>query len=178
MYMFASFLRLTPSIQRRYDAKCYQQCPNTVSSKRYQLGQQRLKTNLLLHVHLLVVVLVLAGDDRRPPLVVVEVSRDRLFDAVGKLRLRQPAQLVVDLRRVDGVAHVVALAVSDVGRLNAFWVEVFEFFRHFIDLVFGNEQRFFIDDNHTFTHSLAIQVKLPSQFGKVEIHRRKKSPEC
>ena len=54
------------------------------------------------------------------------------------------------------------------------WVEVFEFFRHFIDLVFGDEQRCFIDGNHTFTHSLAIQVKLPSQFGKVEIYRRKK----
>ena len=37
------------------------------------------------------------------------------MDAVGELGLRQPAQLVVDLGGIDGVAHVVALAVRDVG---------------------------------------------------------------
>lgn len=51
---------------------------------------------------------------------------------------------------------------------NLHWVEVFEFFRHFIDLVFGDEQRFFIDGNHTFTHSLAIQVKLLASLGRLK----------
>ena len=58
---------------------------------------------------------VLAGDDGLPPRLIVEVPLDRLLNAVGKLRLRQPAELGVDFRRVDGVAHVVALAVSDKG---------------------------------------------------------------
>lgn len=40
---------------------------------------------------------------------------DRLLNAVGELSVRQPAELGVDLGRVDRVAHVVALAVSDEG---------------------------------------------------------------
>ena len=58
---------------------------------------------------------VLAGDDGLPPGLVVEVPLDGLLDAVGEFGLRQPAELGVDLGRVDGVAHVVPLAVGDKG---------------------------------------------------------------
>lgn len=65
-------------------------------------------------VHALVVGLVVAADDAHPPVAVLEVPLDRLLDAVLEFRLRLPAELRVDLRRVDGVAAVVALAVGDV----------------------------------------------------------------
>ena len=58
---------------------------------------------------------VLAGDDCLPPRLVVQIPLDRLLDAVGELGLRQPAELGVNLRRVDGVAHIVTLAVGDEG---------------------------------------------------------------
>ena len=38
-----------------------------------------------------------------------------LFDAVLELGLGQPDELVVDLRRVDGIAHIMALPVRDKG---------------------------------------------------------------
>lgn len=65
-------------------------------------------------VHALVVGLVVAADDAHPPVAVLEVPLDRLLDAVLKFRLRLPAELRVDLRRVNGVAAVVAFAVGDV----------------------------------------------------------------
>ena len=49
-----------------------------------------------------------------PPILVLEIPFDRLLDAVLELRLRLPAEFRVDLRRVDSVAAVVALAVGDV----------------------------------------------------------------
>ena len=65
-------------------------------------------------VHALVVGLVIAAYDAHPPVTVLEVPLDRLLDAVLEFRLRLPAELRVDFRRVDGVAAVVALAVGDV----------------------------------------------------------------
>ena len=65
-------------------------------------------------VHALVVGLVVAADDAHPPVAMLEVPFDRLLDAVLELRLRLPAEFRVDLRRVDGIAAVVALAVGDV----------------------------------------------------------------
>ena len=69
----------------------------------------------MIPVHLLVVILVFAADDLFPPAAVVQVPPNCPLDTVGKLRLGQPAQLIVDLRRVDGVAQVVALAVGHEG---------------------------------------------------------------
>ena len=69
---------------------------------------------LFLAVHILVIMLIVTIDDMLPPILMLEVPLDRLFDAVLELRLRRPAEFRVDLRRVDGVAAVVALAVSDV----------------------------------------------------------------
>ena len=71
--------------------------------------------DLSIPIHPFIVVLVFPVDDVLPPVAVGQIPVDGLVDAVGKLRLRQPAQLVVDLGGVDGVAHIVALAVGDVG---------------------------------------------------------------
>ena len=65
-------------------------------------------------VHALVVGLVVAADDAHPPVAVLEVPLDRLLDAVLEFRLRLPAEFRVDFRRIDSVAAIVALAVSDV----------------------------------------------------------------
>ena len=69
---------------------------------------------LFLAVHILVIMLIVTIDDMLPPILMLEVPLDRLLDAVLELRLRLPAELRMDLRRVNGVAAVVALAVSDV----------------------------------------------------------------
>ena len=69
---------------------------------------------LFLAVHILVIMLIVTIDDMLPPILMLEVPLDSLLDAVLKLRLRLPAEFRVDLRRVDGVAAVVSLAVGDV----------------------------------------------------------------
>lgn len=66
-----------------------------------------------LTVHALVVVLVVTGEDVLPPGLIVQIPLNGLLDAVSKLGLRQPAQLVVNLGGVDGVAHIVTLAVGN-----------------------------------------------------------------
>ena len=66
-------------------------------------------------VHLLVVLLVLAGGDAVHPLLVVEVPAHGLLDALLELEARLPAELALQLAAVDGVAHVVPLAVGHVG---------------------------------------------------------------
>ena len=65
-------------------------------------------------VHLLVVILILAGDDGLPPFLVVQIPLDGLLDAVGKHGLRQSAQFIVNLGGVDGITHIVTLTVGDV----------------------------------------------------------------
>ena len=57
--------------------------------------------------------LILTADDRFPPFSVVKIPLYRLFDAVLELRFRQPAQLIVDFRWIDGVAHIMPFAVAD-----------------------------------------------------------------
>src|SRR3546814_1829255 len=51
--------------------------------------------------------------DRRPPPAIVEIPVDRLREPAGKALLRPPAQLALDLRRVDRVAPVVPRPVGD-----------------------------------------------------------------
>ena len=70
--------------------------------------------NGALVVHALIIRLVIAADDAHPPVAVLKIPLNRLLDAVFELRLRLPAEFVVNLRRVDGVAAVMALAVRDV----------------------------------------------------------------
>ena len=69
---------------------------------------------LTVTVHLFVVLLIFAAYDVLPPVLIVEVPLDGLADPVLKLCLRQPAELVVDLRRVDSVTLVVSLSVRNV----------------------------------------------------------------
>ena len=58
---------------------------------------------------------VLAGNDGFPPRFVVQVPLDRLLDAVGKFRLRQPAELGVDSGGLDRVAVILVIEpVADV----------------------------------------------------------------
>ncbi len=58
--------------------------------------------------------MVLPADDLLPPGAVVQIPADGLDDAVCEFCLRQPAKLSVDLCGVDGIAHIMALAVCDV----------------------------------------------------------------
>ena len=81
----------------------------------HQFDCEDLLYPLPIPVHPLIIVLVLTGNDVLPLLAVVQIPLDGLLDAVGELGLRQPAQLIVALRRIDGIAHIVALAVGDVG---------------------------------------------------------------
>ena len=69
---------------------------------------------LFLAIHIFIVMLIVTIDDMLPPVLVLKIPLDRLLDAVLELRLRLPAEFRVDLRRVDGVAAVVAFAVGDV----------------------------------------------------------------
>lgn len=64
-----------------------------------------------MRIHPLIVVLVHPGDDRLPPTLVIEIPCDRLFDAIGKSRLWKPSQFVVDLRRINSIAHIMTLAI-------------------------------------------------------------------
>ena len=66
-------------------------------------------------VHFFIVVLIFTGNDILPPLLIVQIPLNGLFDTVCKLCFRQPAQFVVDLGRVDGITHIVALTVGDIG---------------------------------------------------------------
>ena len=66
-------------------------------------------------VHFLIVISVFPADNSLPPLAVIKVPLNRFLDSVLKLSLRQPTKLCVDFGRVNGVAHIVPLAVGDVG---------------------------------------------------------------
>ena len=44
-----------------------------------------------------------------------QIPVDGLVNTIGEFCLRQPPQLVVNLGGIDGVAHIVSLAVGDVG---------------------------------------------------------------
>ncbi len=59
-------------------------------------------------IHLLVVLLILAGSDVVHPFLVVEIPADGLFDTFFKLQARFPTKFSLELAAVDGVAHVVA----------------------------------------------------------------------
>ena len=75
-------------------------------------------------VHFFIVVLIFAGNNVLPPLLIFQIPLNGLFDSVCKLCLRQPAQFVVDLGRVDGITHIVALTVSDIGN-QTLWLAQF-----------------------------------------------------
>lgn len=76
-------------------------------------------------IHFLIVVLVLSAYDSLPPLAVVEVPFNRLLYPVFKLCFGEPAELGMYLRRVNGISHIVTLAVGDVGDEGFRFAELF-----------------------------------------------------
>ena len=64
-------------------------------------------------IHFFVVVPVFAADYLFPPVTVVKIPFYRFFDSVGEFGFGQPAEFVVDLRGVDGIAHIVSFSVGN-----------------------------------------------------------------
>src|SRR3954470_19219672 len=67
-----------------------------------------------LAVLLFVVLAVLAGADRAPPVLVVAVPLHGPLEALVEVDLRLPAELLLQLRRGERVTAVVAKAIGDV----------------------------------------------------------------
>ena len=65
-------------------------------------------------IHFCIIVLILSRNDRLPPLTVIQIPLDCLLDTIGKLCLRKPSKLTVDLCWIDRITHIVALTVSDI----------------------------------------------------------------
>lgn len=65
-------------------------------------------------IHLLIILLVIAGSNVVEPGLIVEVPLDGLLDAFLKLEAGFPSELALQFAGVDGVAQVVAFAVGDV----------------------------------------------------------------
>ena len=70
---------------------------------------------LPIFIHLLIIPLILPARYILHPSLVLQVPFHGLFDAFLELQAWFPAQFAFQLRRVDGVTEVVALAVSYVG---------------------------------------------------------------
>ena len=70
-------------------------------------------TSIPAFIHLLIILLVFPGNDGLPPIFVIQIPLDGLFDAVGEFCFRQPAQFFVDFRRINGVAAVMAFTVRN-----------------------------------------------------------------
>ena len=71
--------------------------------------------HLPVSVHFFVILFVVAARDVVEPFLVVEVPAHRLLDAFLELEAWFPAQLLLELGRVDRVAGIVAQAVCDIG---------------------------------------------------------------
>ena len=71
--------------------------------------------HLTVPVHFFVILLVVAARDVVKPFLVVEVPAHRLLDAFLELQRRFPAQFLLELGGVDGIAGIVAQAVRHVG---------------------------------------------------------------
>ena len=65
-------------------------------------------------VHFFVILLVVAAGDVVQPFLVIEVPAHRLLDAFFELEARFPAQFLLELGRIDGVAGVVAKAIRHI----------------------------------------------------------------
>lgn len=66
-------------------------------------------------VHVVVIFLVVAGGDVVHPVLIVEIPADGLLDAFLELERGLPTEFALEFAGIDGVAHVVAEAVGDVG---------------------------------------------------------------
>ena len=66
-------------------------------------------------IHVLVILLVVAAGDVVQPFLVVEVPAHRLLDAFLELQGRLPAQFLLELGGINGIAGIVTQAVRDIG---------------------------------------------------------------
>lgn len=66
-------------------------------------------------IHRVIILLVVTARYVVHPFLVVQVPAYRLLDTLFKLQARFPAQFLLQLRRVDGITHVVAQTVGYVG---------------------------------------------------------------
>ena len=66
-------------------------------------------------VHRVIILLIVTAGHVIHPFLVVQIPAHRLFYALFKLQARFPAQFFLQLRRVDGITHVVAQTVGHVG---------------------------------------------------------------
>ncbi len=71
--------------------------------------------NYLLLIHFLVVAFVVAGGDVVHPVLMVKIPTNGVLDAFFELERGFPTEFALQLAAVDGVAHIVAEAVGDVG---------------------------------------------------------------
>ena len=74
-------------------------------------------------IHILVILLIITAGHVVHPFLVVEIPLHGLLDTFLELETGFPTEFALELAGVDGIAHVVALAVGDVGDE----VEVFAF---------------------------------------------------
>ena len=63
-------------------------------------------------VHFFKVIAVLTAQNMLPPILIVQIPLDCHSDSGIKVILRLPSKLCLDLRRVDGIAAVMAGTVS------------------------------------------------------------------
>ena len=89
-------------------------------------------------IHLLIVLLVVAGSYVLHPLLVLEVPLDCLADAFVKHCLRLPADLSLDLVRCDGVSTVMTLSVCYVldkviRKMSFSWIRVVKLLSEYIN---------------------------------------------
>lgn len=63
-------------------------------------------------IHRVIILLVVTARHVVHPFLVVQVPAYRLLDALFKLQARFPAQFLLQLRRIDGITHVVAQTVG------------------------------------------------------------------
>ena len=78
---------------------------------------------LTILIHFFIISLILSRSNVIHPLLVLQVPFHRLLNPLFKLQARFPAQFLLQLSRIDGVAHVVTLAV----RYVCYQVHVFSF---------------------------------------------------
>ena len=62
--------------------------------------------------------MVLTRTDGLPPFLIVQIPLDGFLDAVLELGLWQPAKFIVDFGRLDGVTHIVTLAIANTGDMT------------------------------------------------------------
>ena len=67
---------------------------------------------LAVFIHFFIVILIFAGNNGFPPVLIVKIQPDGFLNAVCELCFRKPAQFIVNLCRFNCITHIVSLAVG------------------------------------------------------------------